>query len=179
MVKLILFLVCGVLFINCSPQSEDKAAVSQDTQTNQETNISTEKIGTDYMGQTIYVPIYSHIYIREKSRPMNLAATLSIRNTDAQNSIRVTSVRYYDSNGLLIRKHVNEPLRVSPMATTEFIVTERDTKGGSGANFIVEWVSDIHVAEPIVEAVMIGEAYQQGISFICPGRIIKNWINKQ
>ncbi|MGD9103948.1 MAG: DUF3124 domain-containing protein, partial [Desulfobacterales bacterium] len=32
-------------------------------------------------GQTVYVPIYSHIYSGLKGRPFSLAATLSIRNT--------------------------------------------------------------------------------------------------
>jgi hypothetical protein len=36
-------------------------------------------------GQTVYVPIYSHIYSGLKGRPFNLAATLSIRNTDPSN----------------------------------------------------------------------------------------------
>jgi hypothetical protein len=32
-------------------------------------------------GQTIYVPVYSHVYFRDKS-PYLLAVTLSVRNTD-------------------------------------------------------------------------------------------------
>jgi hypothetical protein len=38
-------------------------------------------------GQTVYVPIYSHIYSGLKGRPFNLAATLSIRNTDPKHWI--------------------------------------------------------------------------------------------
>ena len=43
-------------------------------------------------GQTVYVPIYSHIYSGLKGRPFELAATLSIRNTDPQSPITITSV---------------------------------------------------------------------------------------
>jgi hypothetical protein len=39
-------------------------------------------------GQTVYVPIYSHIYSGIKARPFDLAATLSIRNTDPTHSSR-------------------------------------------------------------------------------------------
>jgi spore germination protein YaaH len=46
------------------------------------------------MGQTVYVPIYSHIYhYNSQDHVMNLSATLSIRNTDLTNSIIITSVR--------------------------------------------------------------------------------------
>lgn len=34
------------------------------------------------MGQSVYVPIYSHIYHGDRENPFDLAATLSIRNTD-------------------------------------------------------------------------------------------------
>ena len=45
-------------------------------------------------GQTVYVPIYSHIYIGDRERPFLLAATLSIRNTDPDHQITVLSVNY-------------------------------------------------------------------------------------
>lgn len=125
------------------------------------------------VGQTIYVPIYSHIYIRDKSRILNLTATLSIRNTDAQNPIRITSARYYGTHGVLVREYLNEPLILAPMASTDFVVAEDDTSGGSGANFIVEWGAGVEVTEPVVEAVMISTASQQGISFVSTGRVIK------
>jgi hypothetical protein len=126
------------------------------------------------VGQTIYVPIYSHIYIRDKSRVINLTATLSIRNTDAQNPIRVTSVRYYGTNGELVREYVNGTLQLAPMASTDFVVAESDTSGGAGANFIVEWGAGIEVANPVVEAIMISTASQLGISFVSEGRVIKD-----
>ncbi|BAZ50475.1 hypothetical protein NIES4103_30910 [Nostoc sp. NIES-4103] len=50
-------------------------------------------------GQTIYVPVYSEIYHHNRQEIFYLAATLSIRNTNLNNSIIITSVRYYDSNG--------------------------------------------------------------------------------
>lgn len=125
-------------------------------------------------GQTIYVPVYSHIYFRDKSRTINLTATLSIRNTDEQKALRVTAVRYYDTNGKLVRTYVNEPLRLAPMATLDFVVAEDDTSGGVGANFIVEWSAAQVVSEPVVEAVMISTASGQGISFLSTGRVIAN-----
>jgi hypothetical protein len=123
------------------------------------------------MGQTLYVPVYSHIYIHE-GEPYPLTATLSIRNTDSGSPLYVKAVRYYDSTGKLVQSYLERPLMLGPLAATEFLVEERDVRGGSGANFVVEWVSQAFVTEPVIEAVMIGATSQQGISFVCPGRVL-------
>ncbi|HEY9769068.1 MAG TPA: DUF3124 domain-containing protein [Coleofasciculaceae cyanobacterium] len=126
------------------------------------------------MGQTIYVPVYSHIYHDDRQRILDLAATLSIRNTDLTNSIIVTSVRYYDSNGKLIKQYLEQPVQLEALASYDFFVNRTDTNGGLGANFIVEWVAQTEVYEPIVEAVMIATEFQQGVSFVSPGKVIKS-----
>lgn len=130
-------------------------------------------------GQTIYVPIYSHIYYESRQKSFNLAATLSIRNTDLTDSIVVTSARYYNSNGKLLRQYIERPIQLDALASTDFVVDRDDTSGGSGANFIVEWVAQSEVSAPIVEAVMIGSALQQGISWISPGKVISSQNNQQ
>ncbi len=60
------------------------------------------------------------------------------------------------------------------MASTEFFVAENDAAGGFGANFLVDWVAEEPVNPPVVEAVMIGTARTQGISFVGEGRVIRN-----
>lgn len=126
------------------------------------------------MGQTIYVPVYSHIYYENKKASVNLSATLSIRNTDLTNPIIVTSVRYYDADGKLIRQYLDRPTELGSLASTDFVVERTDNSGGLGANFIVEWVAENEVSEPVVEAVMINAVSAQGISFVSNGRVIKS-----
>ncbi len=128
-------------------------------------------------GQTIYVPVYSHIYYGNEKRIFNLAATLSIRNTDLTNPIIISSVRYYDSNGKLVKKYLERPIQLAALASTDFVVDRSETSGGLGANFIVEWVAQTKVSEPVVEAVMIGTDSQQGISWSSPGKVIKSQKN--
>jgi hypothetical protein len=123
------------------------------------------------VGQTIYVPVYSHVYFRDKSRYL-LAVTLSIRNTDLNHAIMIHSVQYYDTAGQLVQAYLSEPLRLAPLASTDFVVAQRDQVGGSGANFIVEWQAKQPVNAPILEAVMVGTMGTQGISFVSPGRVI-------
>lgn len=125
------------------------------------------------VGQTVYVPIYSHIYTVDQSRRMDLTATLSIRNTDLDHAIVITSVKYYNTNGNLVRTDLEKPAELSPLASIDFVVAQSDTNGGVGANFIVEWVADAKVSAPVIEAVMIDTLSNQGISFISSGRVIQ------
>jgi len=124
-------------------------------------------------GQTVYVSIYSHIYSGLKARPFDLAAILSIRNTNPNNSITLTSVKYYDSDGKLLKEYLSDPLQLKALVSTRYIITEGDKAGGSGANFIVVWKSDRKLNPPIIEAVMIGTHSGQGISFVSRGQVIK------
>jgi hypothetical protein len=174
MLKIIVAAPLILVLTSCSSRQAERQAASQPSPVSAQPTISAEENGNQIMGQTIYVPVYSHIYTRDKSRVINLSATLSVRNTDAQNPIRIISVRYYDTNGALLKAYVDAPLRLAPMASTDFVVAEDDTSGGAGANFIVEWGAAAEVTEPVVEAVMISTASQQGISFVSAGRVIKS-----
>ncbi len=127
------------------------------------------------MGQTIYVPIYSHIYYETSERSFDLAATLSIRNIDLTKPMVVTAVRYYNSAGNLVRNYLEQPIQLDRLASVDFVVNRTDREGGSGANFIVEWLSIETISEPIVEAVMITAVGNQGISFVSRGKLIKGY----
>jgi len=135
---------------------------------------SATQVLSKWLNQTVYVPIYSHIYADDRFRdtPFQLTATLSIRNTDPDNALTLTSVRYYDSKGLL-QQYLDKPTSIAPLSSIRFIVPESESKGGSGAKFLVEWTAKTAVIEPIVESVMIGTKMQQGISFVSTGRVIK------
>ena len=123
-------------------------------------------------GQTIYVPVYSHIYF-QGGKPFLLETTLSVRNSDPDKEITINSVRYYNTAGKLIKNYLDKPLRLLPLATTEFLVEQKKIEGGSGANFILEWVSNAKVNKPVIEAVMIGVEGPSSISFVRPGVAIE------
>lgn len=125
--------------------------------------------------QTVYVPIYSHIYYRDRSRTFDLTATLSIRNTDQAVPLTVTSIGYYDTDGKLVREYVAQPLPLAPLATVDFIVEEQDASGGSGAKFLVQWQAAELTTEPIVEAVMVNSSLSIGLAFVSSGRVIREW----
>lgn len=123
-------------------------------------------------GQVLYVPAYSHVYSGDGDRDVLLTATLSVRNADSTRPIRLASVRYVGSEGQAIRSYVEAPQTLGPLATASFAVAENDRAGGVGASFLVEWTANESVTAPVVQAVMISTAGQQGISFVTEGRVI-------
>lgn len=125
-------------------------------------------------GQTVYVPVYPQIYMWDQNRTMELTTTLSVRNTDATHPMIVSAVNYYDSNGKLVRKYVEQPGELGPLSASSFVVNQQDNSGGPGAAFIVEWVAQQPVTTPVIEAIMINTSGNQGLSFISAGRVIKS-----
>jgi len=116
----------------------------------------------------VYVPVYSHVYYQGGS-PYQLETTLSIRNTDLDQAIYLNSVDYFDTSGKLVKTYLDRPIRLRPLQTIEFLVERRDSSGGSGANFLVAWLSELQVDKPLVEAIMVGTAGTQGICFARTG----------
>jgi hypothetical protein len=128
-------------------------------------NALAEPAGGLSLGATVYVSIYSNVYVGPKATPLHLAGVLSIRNTDPKHPIIITSVDYYDSTGKVIRSYIQKPFELGRLASTRYYLKEYDKEGGSGANFIVKWRSREMVNKPIIEAIMTGSGRGQGISF--------------
>lgn len=127
--------------------------------------------GAGAVGQSVYVPVYSHIFSQDGGREVDLAVTLSVRNTDPARSITVAPIRYYDSAGRLVRTY--EGGLLGPLASRAYVVDEGDRTGGVGANFVVQWEAEGAVSPPVVEGVMISTASSQGISFVSRGRVVR------
>jgi hypothetical protein len=109
-------------------------------------------------GQSLYLPIYSHLYhgdVHPKTgRPSEtlVSTHVSIRNTDPRLPLKVTSARYYNTTGSLLREFLTAPQSIPPLGTFELYVPRSDSSGGSGANFIIEWSAERPINVPLVEA---------------------------
>lgn len=158
-------LLIAFLFVGCTSPGASGSAISS---TEVPIQLSDLDVTT---GQTIYVPAYSEMSITS-NRTLDLAVTLTVHNTDFDHPIILTSVRYYDTQGQLLREYLVEPRQLAPLASTDFFVAANEQSGGLGTNFIVEWVAEQPVFEPIVEAVMLNTSNNQGISLTSPGRVI-------
>jgi hypothetical protein len=127
-------------------------------------------------GGTVYVPVYSSLYLGRdiKQRVVELAATVSVRNVSATHPIVIDWVRYYDSTGKLIRDYLQKPSALPPLGSVEFVIQVSDKTGGPGANYLIHWNGPAAVDEPLIEAIMLGQSGNAGISFTSPGRVVKS-----
>jgi len=116
-----------------------------------------------------YLPVYAQIYEMTEERKVDLAATISIRNTDTKDTVYLNKIDYYNTEGHLIRKYIDAPVYLKPAETIEIIIKSEDNEGGTGANFIFEWFASKKNSKPLFEAVMISTSGQQGISFSSRG----------
>lgn len=128
-------------------------------------------------GQTVYVPVYSHIWhgnLDSKGKPQTLllSSMLSIRNTDPDHGMVVHAVRYYDTAGRLLRDYLGQPARLGPMASTDVFVEHKDDAGGTGANFVVEWSAAKPINTPIIETVNAYFFGPHSLAFTSPGKVI-------
>jgi hypothetical protein len=122
-------------------------------------------------GQRVFVPAYAEIFYGSAEDTLPLTTTLAIHNSDLTRAIVVSSVRYYNTEGKLVREYVETPIELAAMATHAIVIAPQEGSGW-GANFIVEWAAQEAVYEPIIEAVMVSRQGTEGVSFISPGRVI-------
>ena len=122
---------------------------------------------------SVYVPVYSSVHWGSTEASTDLSATLSVRNADMDRPLVLKSVKYFDSLGNDLGEYLDGTMELDPMATVEFVITRSDNRGGNGANFIIEWGGAGPIAEPVMEAVMLGQTGNAGISFVSQGRPIR------
>jgi len=132
-----------------------------------------EDLGAKSIGQTVYVPAYSHIYHGNREAQLLLSVTLSIRNIDLDNPLVVSAVDYYDTQGKLLKHFIAAPVSLGPLGSERYVISQDDSSGGSGANFIVVWKAKKPTNPPIIESVMIGSQSQLGVSFTSRGQALQ------
>jgi hypothetical protein len=128
-------------------------------------------------GQTLYLPIYSHIWHGDMTDDgqrarILVSVSVSIRNTDPVKAIRVLSAQYYDTDGRKLKEYVTSPKIIGPMATYELFVPRSDDSGGSGANFLIVWKSDTPASWPIVEGLHANLPAGRAIVFTSSARAL-------
>lgn len=129
-------------------------------------------------GQTLYLPIYSHLLhgnVSAGRKPViyPLSALISLRNTDPRLPIRILSANYYDSRGKLVRSYFSLPQTLPPLGSLELFVERNDLMGGSGANFLITWQAEKPVNPVIAEALHADITGNRTLSFLTTARPIK------
>ncbi|WP_339627542.1 DUF3124 domain-containing protein [uncultured Maribacter sp.] len=122
----------------------------------------------DSLIRQVYVPIYSDIYNQTRDTRTMLTATLSIRNTSIRDSLFVSTIDYYNTQGDLVRSYIDSPIYLKPMESIDYVIEQQDNSGGSGANFLIDWYSKKQL-NPLFHAVMVGGLGAQAFSFTTDG----------
>lgn len=131
------------------------------------------KTGDSLERGTTYLSVYSQIYSLSEHKTHDLTATISMRNTNRFDTIYIGHAEYYDTKGKLIRTYFDQPIFLTPMETVEIVIDEADREGGTGGNFMFDWMVHPKANEPLFEGVMISTSGQQGLSFTTEGRRVR------
>jgi hypothetical protein len=167
-IQIILILLLAVTFISCK---NEESITDNSVPFNPDTIKIADKGGRKLRGQLLYMPIYSNLPHLEKKN-YDLSAILAIHNTDLKNKIKITKVDYLNTDGRLVKTFLSSDKHVNPLATVIFTIPKKD-QSGTGANFLVEWMADQPVNEPLVESIMKDLSGNLGLSFLSQGRVIR------
>jgi Protein of unknown function (DUF3124) len=168
-------LFAPILFSGCTEKTAEPVKIEPPT--DWQAQLKPANLPSDFVPavtERVYVPIYSDIYYEDNHSKLPLEGTLSIRNTDATHSMILKSIRYYGSSGNLIQSLLDHAVTLGPFATADVVVPRTHEAGGSGANFVVDWVSAKKISEPLVEAVMVSIGSPQSVSFVSRGVVTEH-----
>ncbi|SFR52531.1 Protein of unknown function [Robiginitalea myxolifaciens] len=157
------------ILVSCG-ESEQRSSIDP---VNWDKRMVKHAIADSLIEGSTYLSVYSQIYSQDENRTHDLTATVSMRNTNRQDTIYLSSADYFDTHGTLIRSYFSKRIFIRPMETVEIIIDEVDKDGGTGANFIFDWQVPEGALPPHFEAVMISTYGQQGLSFTTQGVILK------
>jgi hypothetical protein len=174
-VKIILILLLTVTIASCGPR-ESKQEPRTDNSSpvvsfHPETLKIPNKGGSKRKGQVLYMPIYSNIPSNYKQLH-NLSAFLAVHNTDLNNQIKITKADFFNTDGKIVKSFISAEQSIKPLATVIFTIPRED-QSGTGSNFIVEWMAERSVNEPLIESIMIDLSGNLGLSFLSSGRVIR------
>jgi len=116
-----------------------------------------------------YLSSYSQIRAQSESHTFSLTGTISLRNISRRDTVYLERATYYGTSGNEVRSYFDKPIFLAPMETIEIIITEEDTEGGFGDNFVFDWYKLPGAQDPFFEGVFISVYGQQGISFTTRG----------
>ncbi|MET4797949.1 hypothetical protein ABIA96_000506 [Bradyrhizobium sp. LB11.1] len=117
-----------------------------------------------------YVPAYSSVAMSQGKLRVDFSVTLSVHNASETQPLVVKRIAYFDTTGKQVESYLKAPVAVKPLATISIFIPTDDVRGGTGANFIVDWAATGEIAEPVVEALMVGGVANAHYAFISQGR---------
>jgi hypothetical protein len=162
-------LLCLLPIYGPVARAQTSAGIEQ-TFANSLTTIPTENLG---VAGAFYVPAYSSVSMSQGKTRADFSVTLSIHNASETRPLVLKRIAYFDTGGKMVESYLKAPIALKPFSTVEVFVPTTDVRGGTGANFVVDWAATGEIAEPVVEALMLGGLGSGHYAFISQGRPIK------
>jgi len=125
-----------------------------------------------------YVPVYSSVSMSQGKSRADFSVTLSIHNASETRPLVLRRITYFDTAGKIVESYLKTPVALKPFSTVEVFIAASDVRGGTGANFVVDWAATGEIAEPVVEALMFGQLGSGHYAFVSQGRPIRLVGNK-
>ncbi|MCB1542328.1 MAG: DUF3124 domain-containing protein [Rhodoblastus sp.] len=119
---------------------------------------------------SFYVPAYSQVVRSAGGVVIAFSVTLTIHNVSETRPLVLNRIAYFDTAGAQVEAFLKSPVALKPLATLQLSIPVTDARGGAGANFLVDWAAEGAIAEPAVEALMLGSIGNATYSFVSVGR---------
>ena len=166
----IALLICGTLL-----DAALTPALPQDSRIEQVFAKSLTEVPTQplQLKGSVYVPAYSSVALSQGKARADFSVTLTVNNVSEERPLVLTRIAFFDTSGNLVESFLTRPIALKPFAAVEVYIAVTDLRGGTGANFIVDWAATDAIAEPVIEALMLGGIGAGHYAFISPGRTIR------
>jgi hypothetical protein len=152
------------------PANAQTAAGVEQNFANSLTAMPSESLG---VSGAFYVPVYSTVSMSQGKLRAEFSVTLTIHNASETRPLVLRRIAYFDTGGKMVESYLKAPVALKPFSTVEVFVPATDVRGGTGANFVVEWAAAGEIAEPVVEALMLGGVGSGHYAFVSQGRPIR------
>lgn len=136
-------------------------------------SLTTMPAGNLGVSGAFYVPVYSSVSMSQGKLRADFSVTLSIHNASETRPLVIRRIAYFDTAGKIVETYLKAPIAMKPFSTIEVFVPTTDVRGGTGANFLMDWAATDEIAEPVVEALMVGGLGSGHYAFISQGRPVK------
>ena len=164
-----LAILATLSILSCPAAGAQTGAIEQNFATSF-TTVPAENLA---VSGAFYVPVYSSVSMSQGKLRADFSATLSVHNASETRPLVLKRIAYFDTSGRMVESYLKSPVALKPFATVEISIAANDVRGGTGANFVVDWAAASEIAEPAVEALMVGSVGAGHYAFISQGRPIR------
>jgi len=176
-VKMVLPLVAGLLLCALGAvrpaAAEPKTDIKADIERSFANSLTAVPKEEPSISGSFYVPAYSSVAVSQGKLRVDFSVTLSVHNASETQPLVVKRIAYFNTAGEMVESYLRSPIALKPLATVSIFISTDDVRGGTGANFIIDWAASNEIAEPVVEALMLGGIANAHYAFISQGRSIR------